>query len=243
MIAKCIEFGGGDGCKQETWALAMARSTRGSGNCPLGTTAKRNLCAEGTNAYGPFTREHVVACRQKKGGEACDSMRWNLEFALNALPQDSFTFPLSGPALANYTEPPRSFGACRDDCTRRHAAADLYAATGTPIRSIGSGEVIDFYEFYLGTYALVVDHGDFIVRYGEIKGSLPQGVRVGSKIIQGQTIAYVGRLVGLNQDMLHFERFAGWAQGPLTVNGNYPYQRRKDLVDPTRDLLDWKYPR
>ena len=155
---------------------------------------------------------------------------------------DAFVFPLSGPAQADYTEAPRSFGSCRDNCNRRHAAADLYTNTGTIIHAVADGEIIDFYEFYLGTYALVIDHGDFVVRYGEIKGNLPQGMRIGARVKQGRGIAYVGRLNGLNQDMLHFERFAGWARGPLTDTGNYPFQRRRDLVNPTQDLIAWKYP-
>lgn len=242
MIKKCREFGGGESCDNKEWALDMARSTRGSASCPTGTRSQKNLCTDQTHAYGPFTEAHVNACRKKGGGKACESMRWDLEFALSTSPQDPFTFPLSGPALASYTEPPRNFGSCRDNCTRRHAAADLYANTGTIIRAVSAGEVIDFHEFYLGTYALVIDHGDFIVRYGEIKGNLPAGISIGAQVRQGQGVAYVGRLIGLNQDMLHFERFAGWAQGPLTVRDRYPYQRRADLVDPTADLLAWKYP-
>jgi hypothetical protein len=242
MIKKCREFGGGAGCDSREWALSMARSARGTGICPLGTVSEKGLCSDQKHAYGPFLLSHVAACRRKGGGAACDSMRWDLDFALMSRPQDTFTFPLSGPALANYTEPPRSFGSCRDDCTRRHAAADLYTGTGTIIRAVSDGEIIDFYEFYLGTYALVIDHGAFIVRYGEITGNLPAGIRIGARVRQGQGVAYVGRLVGLNQDMLHFERFAGWATGPLTVRDRYPYQRRADLVDPTQDLLAWKYP-
>ncbi len=243
MMRKCQDNGGGEGCSKDRWDLEFARNLRGSGDCPYGATAKDGLCIEGAQAYGPFTLEHVIACRTKSGGLACNSTRWERDFAFQTLPRDAFTFPLSGPALANYTEEPRNFGSCRDNCTRRHAAADLYAQTGTLVRSIGAGEVIDFYEFYLGTYALVVDYGDFIVRYGEITEELPQGIRVGAQVKQGQAIAYVGRLIGLSQDMVHFERFAGWEQGPLTNRENYPYQRRKDLVDPTLDLIAWKYPK
>ncbi|HET9237583.1 MAG TPA: M23 family metallopeptidase [Oligoflexus sp.] len=242
MIKKCREFGGGEGCDAREWAVSMARSTRGSAVCPLGAVFENGLCTDQNHAYGPFSLSHAAACRKKGGGAACDSMRWDLDFALSSRPQDPFTFPLSGPALADYTEPPRSFGSCRDDCTRRHAAADLYAGTGTLIRAVSEGEVIDFYEFYLGTYALVIDHGSFIVRYGEITGHLPAGIRIGERVRQGQGVAYVGRLIGLNQDMLHFERFAGWATGPLTLRDRYPYQRRADLVNPTQDLLAWKYP-
>lgn len=243
MFTRCEAEGGGDGCKTDRWELGFARKLRGTGDCPFGATRQGGLCVEGKQAFGPFALEHVIACRGRDGGLACDSMRWDRDFAFNSLPKELYTFPLAGPALADYTEDPRSFGSCRDNCTRRHAAADLYANQGTLVHAIGAGEVLDFYEFYLGTYALVVDHGDFIVRYGEITGQLPPGIQVGARVKQGQGIAYVGRLVGLSNDMVHFERFAGWGQGALTDRDNYPYQRRKDLVDPTLDLIAWKYPK
>ncbi|HYX33297.1 MAG TPA: M23 family metallopeptidase [Oligoflexus sp.] len=243
MTSKCIELGGGESCQTARWTLSIARTARGNSGCPPGTTLHNNLCKEGPHAYGPFTPMHVSACRARGGGLTCDSMRWDFDFALQTRPPDAFTFPFGGPALASYTEPPRSFGSCRDNCTRRHAAADLYATTGTLVHAVGDGEIIDFYEFYLGTYALVIDHGDFIVRYGEVTQNLAPGIRVGVRVQRGQGIAYVGRLIGLDQDMLHFERFAGWAQGPLTVYDDSPYQRRQDLVDPTADLIAWKYPR
>ena len=161
----------------------------------------------------------------------------------NSLLMQTFLFPLASAALADYKQAPRSFGSCRDSCTRRHAAADLYASTGTVIHSIGEGEILDFYEFYLGTYALIVDYGAFIVRYGEIKGELPYGIHVGAKVKQGQTIAHIGRLTGLAQDMLHFEKYRGIVQGPLTNRSNPPFLRRQDLVNPTADLVTWKYPK
>gem|GEM_PF-4450223 len=241
MIRRCQEESGGEACLSERWNLDFAMRIRGTNVCPYGTTKDQGFCAEGDHVFGPFTREQVQAC-QNKGGNACSSMRWGRLLAASLKLQDRFTFPYSGPALEKYTEAPKSFGSCRDDCQRRHAGVDLYANTSTMIRAVGDGEVIDFYEFYLGTYALIVDHGDFIVRYGEIKAELPKGITVGTKIKRGQGIAYVGRLVGLTQDMLHFERFTGKAQGPLTLRDNYPYQRRSDLVNPTQDLLAWKYP-
>lgn len=154
-----------------------------------------------------------------------------------------FTFPFAGPADANYTVAPRSFGSCRSNCTRLHAAADLYGRTNRPIYAVGNGTVLDFHYFYDGTFALVVDHGDFIVRYGEIQENLPQNVAIGRYVQAGQLIAYVGDLISLQQSMLHFERFTGDASGPLTVRDNLPYQRRVDLEDPTADLIAWPYPR
>ncbi len=50
----------------------------------------------------------------------------------------------------------------------------------------------------------------------------------------GATEEAEGLLDGLGWSMLHFELYRGTASGPLTVVGNPPYQRRRDLVNPTK---------
>lgn len=149
------------------------------------------------------------------------------------------SFPLSFIPPEDWTEPPRSFGARRDSGNRKHAACDLYAQVGTPVYAVADGTVQRFSEFFKGTYALVVDHGDFIVRYAEIKKDIAGGLKVGSKIAKGQKIGFVGRLEGLQVSMVHFEMFAGNESGPLTDTGNPPFMRRADLIDPTKRLNDW----
>lgn len=104
------------------------------------------------------------------------------------------------------------------------------------------------YEFYCATYALEIDHGDFVVRYGEIQGKA--FVKAGDRVIMGQKIAFVGHLVGIkvDSDMLHFEMFDGTAAGSLTDKSaacakrpdGVPFYRRRDLVDPTPFLNAWK---
>lgn len=47
---------------------------------------------------------------------------------------------------------------------------------------MADGEIMKFYEFYGGTYALEVKHGKAVVRYGEISGRLADGVSIGAKI-------------------------------------------------------------
>jgi hypothetical protein len=253
MIANCEKFGGGSVCSgSDTWNLRFVRSLRGPGVCPVGSQRDQGtgLCADGDDVFGPFSRAHVANCREAGGGMACESMRWDKGFAERTLPEEErperptsrFTFPFSGPADASYTEAPRSFGSCRDGCSRRHAAADLYGQIGRPIYAVADGTVLDFYAFYLGTYALVVDQGDFVARYGEIKGNLPSGVYVGARVKRGQHVGTVGNLIGLSINMLHFERFSGRSSGPLS-NDVPPFFRRSDLVNPTADLNAWPYPR
>lgn len=150
----------------------------------------------------------------------------------------SLLFPLNSKPAESYKTGMRAFGANRNR-GRKHAGVDLYAAKGTPIRAMKDGKVVQYYKFYLGTYALEIDHGDMLVRYGEISHVAP-GLVPGAAVKRGQVIAYVGELVfkdGVKMSMLHLETYKGTSSGPLTVRSSTPYQRRGDLFDPT-SLLD-----
>lgn len=141
----------------------------------------------------------------------------------------------------------RCFGARRSGGKRAHAGCDLYAPVGTTIHAIASGVVtLGPYLFYDGTYALEVDHGSFLARYGEIqKGAL---VKAGDRIQAGQPIAKVGKLLSMKISMLHLELYDKSATGPLTVKNKstkrtakgVPFMRRADLIDPTLKLDQWK---
>ena len=142
------------------------------------------------------------------------------------------SFPLRVQPLADYHTHPRNFGANRSG-GRQHAACDLYAEVGTEILAMADGTVLRGpYPFYLGTHALEVDHGDFVARYGEISHAA-EGLGPGSPVTRGQVIAYVGKLEGLANAMLHLEMYQGTEVGPLTQRDHAPYQRRADLMDPT----------
>ena len=148
-------------------------------------------------------------------------------------------FPLAFVPKQSWHEAPRNFGAGRSNGKRKHAGCDLYAPVGTPIFAVADGTVKSFKPFYLGTFALVVDHGDFVVRYGEIKKDIAGDFAVGAKVKKGQRIARVGKLNGLKIAMLHFEMFSGKAKGPLTIGNRPPFMRRSDLMDPTSQLDKW----
>ena len=141
----------------------------------------------------------------------------------------------------------RAFGSRRSGGKRAHAGVDLYAAKGTPIHAMADGTVTRAeYYFYNSTYAVEVDHGAFLARYGEIKkGSCK--LAVGAGVTMGHKIAEVGHLTGLTlpSDMLHFEIYDKTERGKLTrargtsaIHTNRkPFLRRKDLMDAT-PLLD-----
>jgi murein DD-endopeptidase MepM/ murein hydrolase activator NlpD len=102
------------------------------------------------------------------------------------------------------------------------------------------------YAFYQGTFALEIDHGPFLARYGEIQQTT--FVHQGDKVTAGQPIAKVGNLIGITNSMLHLELYDKSAQGPLTVRNNQtarsasglPFMRLRDLIDPTAKLAEWK---
>jgi murein DD-endopeptidase MepM/ murein hydrolase activator NlpD len=142
-------------------------------------------------------------------------------------------FPLPFIPKQSWKDGDREFGSERDAGRRLHAGCDLYAPVGTPIYSVADGKIIEFGDFYRGTRCIVIDHDDFIVRYGEIQDLLPQGIKVGSLVKANTEIGKVACLKGVDISMLHFEMYKGFSSGPLTNKRNPPYQRRPDLMDPT----------
>ena len=159
-----------------------------------------------------------------------------------------YSFPLPVLPDQSYTVGSCRFGCNRDKGGRKHAACDLIVATGTPICAIADGRVrANPYYFYNGSYALEVEHGDMLVRYGEILPSaavssdlafLPE-IKKGALVKRGQVIAYVGRMTG-GDHMLHFECYSNSKlPGALTDRSKSggAFQRRADLMDPT-NLLD-----
>ncbi|AKJ04081.1 peptidase M23-like protein [Archangium gephyra] len=150
-----------------------------------------------------------------------------------------FCFPFPKLPSQSWKTGARVFGALRSGGKRKHAGCDLYFPAGTWIHAVADGEVIQQpYNFYAGTQALEIRHGPIIVRYGEIQ---PNSFVGGKTVKKGQRLCKVGHLVGIKveSDMLHIEMYAGTESGNLTAKDNKPYQRRKDLLDPTPFLDAW----
>lgn len=160
----------------------------------------------------------------------------------------NFFFPFKESDLPSqdWIQGMRCFGASRSKGKRAHAGCDLYAPVGTTIHAIAAGKVtLGPYAFYDGTFALEVDHGTFLARYGEIQQKAM--VKAGDHVEAGQPIAKVGKLLSMKNSMLHLELYDKSASGPLTVRNNstkrtskgVPFMRRADLIDPTQRLNDW----
>jgi murein DD-endopeptidase MepM/ murein hydrolase activator NlpD len=161
-----------------------------------------------------------------------------------------FSFPFPILPAADWLRSPRAFASNRNNGLRAHAGCDLYFEKGTWIHAIGDGIVIRGpYPFYCQTFALEVDHGDFLARYGEIQAKTT--VKQGDKVRAGEQIARVGHLVGIQvpSDMLHLELYDKSASGLLTItdaarskkrSDGISFMRRKDLIDPTPRLNQWR---
>lgn len=167
--------------------------------------------------------------------------------AVTANGQCFFPFKEKDVPTQDWIQGIRCFGSRRSGGRRAHAGCDLYAPVGTTIHAISSGTVtLGPYAFYDGTFALEIDHGSFLARYGEIqKNAL---VKAGDHVEAGQPIAKVGKLLSIRNSMLHLELYDKSATGPLTVKNNttkrnakgVPFMRRADLIDPTKRLNEWK---
>jgi len=161
-----------------------------------------------------------------------------------------FFFPFPTIPASDWIHSPRAFASNRANGLRAHAGCDLYFAKGTWIHAIGNGTVTRGpYPFYCETFALEVDHGDFLARYGEIQAGTT--VKEGDRVHAGQQIARVGHLIGIQvpSDMLHLELYDKSASGSLTITDSarskkrpdgVPFMRRKDLIDPTSHLNQWQ---
>lgn len=146
----------------------------------------------------------------------------------------SFIFPLLKKPRFSYKSYGREFGALRS-WGRLHAGVDLLSDAGSEVRAVADGVILHYYEFYEGTYALEVDHYNFVVRYGEV--FVRNHHKKSGKVLSGESIAEVGRMYS-GSSMLHFEMYKGTVSGPLTQGRNRPFQRRKDLVNPTKFIQE-----
>ncbi len=136
---------------------------------------------------------------------------------------------------------------------RAHAGCDIYTVNGEPVRAIKDGVIISSETLnapqagWGGAGVITVDHGDIVVRYGEVDSI----VATSGSVTRGQMIAKVKCTTWTKQPMLHLEIYSKKASGSLThvgsgqkittrPNGNlFPTERRVDGIDPTPLLNQW----
>ncbi len=101
---------------------------------------------------------------------------------------------------------------------RSHKGVDYAAKRGTPVLAAGDGKVI--FKGKKGGYGNVVmiQHGGKYTTVYAHLNSFNKKIRVGGKVTQGQTIAYVGSTGLATGPHLHYEfRVDGVHRNPLTV--------------------------
>jgi murein DD-endopeptidase MepM/ murein hydrolase activator NlpD len=101
---------------------------------------------------------------------------------------------------------------------RAHKGVDYAAPTGTPIKATGNGKIV--FRGTKGGYgrAVVIQHG---TRYSTLYGHMSKfkgGLKVGSRVRQGDVIGYVGMSGLATGPHLHYEFLVnGVHRNPLTV--------------------------
>lgn len=202
-----------------------------------GVTPKKQSKPQKTSAHQQESKHESHAARNKNGNphEAVGKTKNDSDVVFNIL------FPIAGHSRKSYRSgAPGGFGYSRSG--RKHAGCDIYSPAGTDIRAVADGVVVDKHRFYWHTDQITVDHGGFIVRYGEIDPRSSE-IKVGEKVKKGQVIAKVGQLImpsgeKYKQCMLHFELYGSSApvtKKPLS-NDTSPFKRRDDLINPTATL-------
>jgi len=172
--------------------------------------------------------------------------------ALLAVDGVKMTFPFSRSSAFAFFGPGagmRAFGSRRSGGARAHAGIDLYFPDFTDVLAMADGVVTRGpYAFYLETFAVEIDHGPFIARYGELAPESMWAVEEGDRLERGRKIGRVGILrqadgsrLGVPSMMLHLELYDKTETGKLTrAEGTssrnavgVPYLRRRDLIDPS----------
>jgi hypothetical protein len=172
--------------------------------------------------------------------------------ALLAIAGAPMSFPFDEQSAFAFVGPGagmRSFGWRRPN-GRAHAGIDLYFPDFTPILALAEGKVTRGpYAFYNATYAVEIDHGAFLARYGEIAPESTWKVSEGDPVTRGQVVGRVGILKNADGSrfdvvpsmMLHLELYDKTETGKLTrapgssgrsLDGR-SFRRRRDLIDPS----------
>lgn len=75
---------------------------------------------------------------------------------------------------------------------KAHLGTDFAAPTGTPIRAVGDGIVVEAqYKSNNGNYVKIKHNGTYTTQYLHMS-KIAEHVRAGNRVRQGQTIGYVG---------------------------------------------------
>lgn len=92
---------------------------------------------------------------------------------------------------------------------KAHYGVDYAAPTGTPVWTVGDGVVIERGRNHAAGNYLTVRHGKtYVTRYNHLS-RFAKGIAQGSRVVQGQTIGYVGATGYATGPHLDFRMYAG----------------------------------
>ena len=116
--------------------------------------------------------------------------------------------------------------------SKMHTGIDFAAPRGTPIKASADGKMV--YRARKGAYGLAIEikHSNgYLTRYAHMSG-FASGLRVGSRVRQGQVIGYVGKTGRVTGNHLHYEvRVNNKAINPRSVRvAGKQRLRGKDLA-------------
>ena len=132
----------------------------------------------------------------------------------------------------------RQFLATRNSGLRWHVGLDLFGRDGDKVVACEDGKIVSYYGFYMTSageqsYALFIEHEDFVINYGEVKpGAQGEfGWKVGDMVKAGDVVARVS-----TTNMIHFETYRrGTGSNQRWMVGG---TRPPDLLNPTLYLLN-----
>lgn len=103
--------------------------------------------------------------------------------------------------------------------TKMHKGVDFAAPTGTPIKAAGDGLVLEKgYKGAYGNFISIKHNSSTVTAYGHAS-RFAKNIKKGSRVKQGQIIAYVGKTGRATGPHCHFEvRINGKHVNPMTVH-------------------------
>ena len=125
--------------------------------------------------------------------------------------------------------------------TRRHNGTDFAAPRGTPVYAAGNGVVERANRFgSFGNYVRIRHANGYQTAYAHLNG-FARGIRAGSRVTQGQVIAYVGTTGRSTGPHLHYEvHHNGTPVNPMTLDLPTGRQLNEDeipLFEAERDRI------
>lgn len=137
-------------------------------------------------------------------------------------PRTMYYFPVEGEVIKNYSMDALVYSETMKDY-RVHSGIDIASTVGAEVVAFTDGVVSAVSDDYFNGMTVVITHEQGVVSYYmNLDSTLAEGIEVGTEVLAGQPVGYVGttaRAEALEPSHLHFE---------LRVNGSH--------IDPLPEL-------